>query len=145
MLLDAEGGSPGGTLNRALEALVAERLDLPAVTADEVVMVVAARLRRLVARAAGTQVEPVDETEPGQRLERAIHAGDTDARAPPPHFVVDLARGQAALLVREDVDDGAARAARLEACVAKGALRVLRPGHGRGMIPVLILMYARSA
>ena len=63
MLVDPERRRFRDGVDRVLEPIVAEGLDLSAVAADEVVMVIAARLRGLVAGAAGAEVEAVDEPE----------------------------------------------------------------------------------
>ena len=64
-------------VDRLLEAVVAELRDAAAAVADDVMVVLAARVRRLVAGGAVADVEAVDEPEPIEHLERAV-----DAREP---------------------------------------------------------------
>jgi len=51
-------------LDRCLECRVFERLDLSAVVADEMVVVLASRMRGLEARDAVAEVDALDESEP---------------------------------------------------------------------------------
>ena len=90
MLVDPERRALRDRLDRPLEAVIREGLDPAAVAADEMVMVVAARLGRLVPGAARPQVDPVDEAERGQRLERPVDTCDADAGAPRADPVVNL-------------------------------------------------------
>ena len=129
MLVDSKRGRSGDIVEHMLETVVAERLDLAAVAADEVMVVIAARLRRLVVGAAGAQLEPVNEPQLRERLERAVDARDADARTTHPHEVVNLLHGEAALLLSERVDHRRARPARLEAGLTKKRLRMLGPPH----------------
>lgn len=137
MLLDPECRRPGDVLDHALEAIVAERLDPSAVRADQVMVVIAARLSRLVVRPARAQFEPVHEPELGESLQRPVDAGDPGSAATTPHAVVDLLDREAAALVRQRVDHRRTGAARLETGFAQHGLRVLTPGH-RKMIAILI-------
>lgn len=54
---------------RAFELVVRECLDLPAVVADKVVMMLAVGVDRLVPRDAGSDVDPLHEPVPRQLLE----------------------------------------------------------------------------
>jgi hypothetical protein len=101
----------GGTLERALEPLVGERLDLAAVPADEMVMVVSVAPGGLEPRDAVADVHPLDEPELDERVEGTVDARDPDGAAVVPDAVVDLLRGEAAALRGEVLDDGAPRAA----------------------------------
>ena len=67
------------TLDRRLERRVLERLDLPAIVADEVVMVVPVRVRRLETGDAVPEVDPLHEPEFVHPVERAIDARYADA------------------------------------------------------------------
>ena len=95
----------------ALELVVRECLDLAAVVADEVVVMLAAGVDRLEARCAGADVDALDEAVLAQLLEDAVDAGDPDAAAFRAQLVEDLLRGQAAVLAPQQLDDGAAGAA----------------------------------
>jgi hypothetical protein len=82
-----------------LELGVLERLDLPAIVADEVVVMIAARKETLEASSAPTELDPLQETPFRQEVEGAIDAGETN---PPPsraQLIEDLERRQAALLL----------------------------------------------
>ena len=69
----------GDRRDRALERRIVERVDLRARAADEVMVVLAARVRRLETREPLTQVDTVDEPQLGQLVERAVDARDPDA------------------------------------------------------------------
>ena len=62
----------------ALELIVGERLDLAAVVADEVVMVLAPGVDRLEAGRPGADVDPLYEAVLAQLLEHSIDARDPD-------------------------------------------------------------------
>src|SRR5262249_12844348 len=110
-----------------LELVVLERLDLAAVVADEVVVVLAGREGGLVTRPAGADVDPLHEPAFGELLEHAVDGGDADpATAAGAQPVEDLLRGQAAVLPTEQLDDGAARAAAAALRLERGK-RLLAP------------------
>src|SRR5262249_34585844 len=131
---DRVSGLPLDVPQRPLEVLVGERLDLAAVVADEVVVVVlAAGVDRLEAVGARADVDALDEPVPAQLLERAGHAGDPDPPPPVPPPVEDLLRGEAALLPAEELDHRAPRASVAVALRAQRAERRLRPVVRRGL------------
>ena len=68
-------------VDRTLEPLVRERLDLPAIVADEVVMMLAARLPCFETRAARAGVDPLDELVLDEQVEHAIDARHADGPA----------------------------------------------------------------
>lgn len=103
-------------------------------------MVIATRLRGLVLSAAGTKVEPADEPELREGLERAVDARKSDSRPSQANLLVDRGRRQAAALVGDDVDHDSPGRTRPDARFAQNLPRVLGPGHRERMIPVLILM-----
>ena len=78
--LVADGRLPTRS-SAALEPLVGERLDLAAVVAHEVVMVLAAGKRGLVARDAVAEVDALHEAAARRAVERAVDAGDADLRS----------------------------------------------------------------
>ena len=121
----------GDALDRRLERRVLERLDLPAVVADEMVMVVAAGVGRLVAGDAVAQVDPLHEPQLVHAVERAVHACDADTGAARARAVMDLVRREAAVLLTEQLDDLSSRAATAAAGLAQPDERRIRPGgHG---------------
>jgi hypothetical protein len=102
------GPRPGTLLhlvNRPLERFVGEGLDLAAVVADEVMVVLAALVARLVAGAAGAGVDALDEPVLHEEVEHAVDARDAHCSAGPAQAIVELLRGEAALLLREELDD----------------------------------------
>ena len=112
-----------------LESRIGERADLPAVGADDVVVMIPARPCRLEAGDSVAEIDPGHESLRGQELEDAIDARDPDR--PPLHAepVEDLLRCQAAVLAAEQLDDRSAGAAAPVAPRAqhrKGRLRPVR-------------------
>jgi hypothetical protein len=103
--------------DRGLEGRVVERLDLPAAVAHQVVVMIAARVRRLEPRDTVSEVDALEKTQLIQPLECSVHARNADPDTVAPEPVVDLLRGQAAVLAAEEPDDlaprGAASPARL--------------------------------
>ena len=90
--------------NDSLEPLVSERLDLSAVVADEVVVMVVVVANRLVARDPVADVEALQEAALGERVQDAVDAREADRRAGGPELVVDLLRAEAAGLLVEELD-----------------------------------------
>ncbi len=101
MCLDAVPQAASDAIERPLQAAVCERLDLAAVVAHQVVMVLAARQQRLVARCIG-ELEPLHELEPDELVERAVDAGQPDPAVLRAQRIEDLVRAQAALLASEE-------------------------------------------
>jgi hypothetical protein len=97
---DLVAGLGPDSIEGALEASVGERLDLSAVVADQVVVMLSAGQHRLVPSGVG-EVEPLNESQADKLVERAVDARDSD----PPTFraeqIDDLVRSQAALLLGE--------------------------------------------
>jgi zinc transport system substrate-binding protein len=116
-------------LDRRLEDGVLERLDLAAVVAHEVVMVIATRVGGLEARDPVSEIDALDESERVHSVERTVDARDPDATAACTDGVVDLLRREAAVLLAEELDDEAPRA-------AAPAARPAQP-HERGVHPCL--------
>src|SRR4051794_34618068 len=94
VLGDAVGDLLAELLQRPLELRVLERGDPPAAVADQVVVMLSARQRRLVVGLPVAEIEPRHELEVGQRLECAIHRGAADRVAPGVQLIVDVARGK---------------------------------------------------
>jgi len=100
----------GDALDRRLERGVLERLDLPAVVADEVVMMIAAGVCGLEARDSVAEVDSLDESQVGHAVERAVDARNPDPSPTRADAIVDLVRREAAVLLPEQLDDDAASA-----------------------------------
>lgn len=119
MLLERVAELPGGSFECPLEGCVRERLDLPAVVADQVVVMVMVGPHRLEARDPVAGVHTLDEAQLGERVERAVHARDADSASVGRDPVVDLLGRPAAVLAVEVLDDGAACAAATQTRCAK--------------------------
>jgi hypothetical protein len=98
-------------MDRALQVGVGERLDTAAVVADEVMVVLAARVHRLEAGAVTAELDPLHETVARQLFEGAVDGSDSDAAASRPQLVEDLLRAEAAVLSSQQLDHSPARAA----------------------------------
>ena len=120
-------------------AVVGELRDAAAEVADHVVVVLAARMRGLVARGAVADVEPVHEAEAVEHLERAVDARDADARIVGAQLVGDLLCGGAAVLARQRVDDAAARGAGAEALALERRVRVRAPAGVVGALTPMMV------
>ena len=119
----------GDAFDRRLERRILERLDLAAVVAHEMVVMVAACVCRLESRDTVAEVDPLDEPQLVHAFERAIHAGDSDALPSGAHSVVDLLSRQATVLLPEEFDDETPRASAPPARRAKAVERELGPGR----------------
>ena len=75
------------------------------------VVVVAARADRLEARDARAEIDALEQALRGEQLEHAVDARDPDAAAVRAEPVEDLLRGEAAVLLGEQLDHGAPGAA----------------------------------
>ena len=124
-------------LDRALERRVVERLDLAAVVADEVMVVLVPGAHRLVAGDAVAEVDALEQALLDEAVDRAVDAREPDRRAARGERLVDLLRAAAALLLVEVLDHGSPRRAGALARALEARVRLVRPaGHGR-MITVL--------
>ena len=116
-------------LERSLEGGVLEGLDLPAVVADEVVVMLAAGVSRLEARDAVAEIHALHEAQLVQALERSIDTRDPDARRPAAEVVVDLLRRDAAVLLSEELDHRATCFSASPRGRSQTRKRVLAPAH----------------
>ena len=91
-------------LQRPLEAVVGERLDLAAVVADEMVVVLRRVAHSLEARHTVAEVEPLHESLLGQHLEHPVHARESDRLPARPQLAMDLLRAGTAVLAVEVLD-----------------------------------------
>ena len=101
---DLEAHAVGEVVNRPFERLVLERLDLAAGVADHVVVVLAARVRGLVARRALADVEALDQPEALEQLQGPVDAGQANAAAALAQQIGDLSRGDRAAQRRDGLD-----------------------------------------
>ena len=129
MLLELVAEPAGGAHEGPLEWRVGERLDLAAVVADQMMVVVSARVRRLEACDAVAQVDSLHEVELDESVERAVDARDTDLAAAVADPVVDLLRRAAARVQRELVDNRPPCTAASKPGVAELGERGLGPGR----------------
>jgi zinc transport system substrate-binding protein len=126
--VDVVAQATGGARDRALERGIGERLDLAAVLADDVVVMIAARRRGLEPGDPVADVDALDETELCEHLEHAVDRRDSHRPAAGTKARVDLLCTRAAVLAGHQVENGGARPAGTEACLAQGVLGVLAPG-----------------
>ena len=115
------------TLEGALERGVGEGLDLAAVVADEVVVMVAARVRGLEAGDAVADVDALQEAQVGELVDGAVDARDPDPAAAGADPVEDLLGGEATALLAEVLDHGGAGAALAEPRLAQAQQCLLGP------------------
>ena len=108
---DGVAGPAFDLLQGALELVVGEGLDLAAVVADEVVMMLAARVDRLESRSTSADIDPLHVAVLAQLLEDAVDACDSDPAAFGAELIEDLLRGQTAVLAAEQLHDSTAGAA----------------------------------
>ena len=92
-----------GLVQRALELWIGERLDLAAVGAHEMMMVLVLH-DGLEAGGRRADVDALDEALARQLFEAAVDAGDPDGTALGAQSVEDLLRGEAAVLPAEQLD-----------------------------------------
>jgi len=124
----------GDALDCRLEGWIFEGLDLAAVVAHEVMVVVAAGKCGLEARDAVAEVDPMHEAEPVEPFESTVNACDPDAWAGRAKALVHLLSGQATPLPAEELDDRSPRAPAASARLAEAREGALGPGsisHGR--------------
>ena len=134
MLLDRIAQAAGDLVDRTLEPDVAERLHFPAVTADEVMVVVAVRPRRLIPRDPVARVDSLDQPQVCERLEGAVDGGDPDGPPGPAKAVEDLLRAHTAVLAAQELYNRTARAPAAKAGAFECLERMTGPGHTRQCI-----------
>ena len=124
-------------LDRALERRVVERLDLAAVVADEVMVVLVPGAHRLVAGDAVAEVDALEQALLDEAVDGAVHAREPDRRAARGERLVDLLRAAAAVLLVEVLDHGRPRRAHPLARVLQPRVGLVRPARHASMITVL--------
>lgn len=139
MCLDAVAQVASDPIERPLQTAVRERLDLAAVIAHEVVMVLAARQQRLVTRCVG-ELEPLDELQPDELVERAVHAGQPDPAVLRAQRIENLVRAQAALLTSEERDHELPRSAGASTRAGERCARVGFPSSHRAVVYRLMIV-----
>lgn len=130
-----EAGPPLDAPQRLLEAVVLERIDLAAVVAHDVVVMVTTDLRGLVARRSVAELDLLDEAVGAQLVERSVDAREPHGAAGRTKEVEDLLCRHAARLAGKELDDRPAGAAAL----SRGERAVL-PGHRHGQITAYLRM-----
>ena len=129
MLVHRVAEPAGDAVDRALEPRIRERLDLSAVAAHEVMVVVAVCRCGLEPRDSVARVDALDEPQVDESVERAVDGRDSDGAPCLAEPVEDLLRAQAAVLAAEELDDRASRAALAKAGLVERVERVRCPGH----------------
>jgi zinc/manganese transport system substrate-binding protein len=114
--------------DRALEALVLEGAEPATRIADDVMVVLAAGDHRLIPRATLPHLDPLDEADPVEQVERAVHARGSHTAAARPQAIRDLLCGEAAVLARELRHDSLASPAGALSRLTQRLLGELRPG-----------------
>src|SRR5215208_2399391 len=104
MRLDGVSEARGDPVDELLELRVLERVEAAAAVADRVVVVLAAGVGGLVTGGA-VDVDAADEPEPGQHVDRAVHAREPDGPLLVAQHVVDRLGAEAALLAGEQAED----------------------------------------
>jgi hypothetical protein len=115
--------------DRPLELGIREGAHAPARVTDEVVVMLAAGQGRLIARGAGADVEPLDQAEPLEQLERAIDGCDSHSLVA--EAVGDVSGREHAVLLAQQLDHARTDPGGTVARLANAPLGVLGPG-GRG-------------
>jgi zinc transport system substrate-binding protein len=116
-------------LDRGLQRRVLERLDLPAVVAHEVMVMVAVRVSWLETRDPVAEVDALHEPELVHPVESAVHACDADIDTGLASELVDLAGRKTAVLAAEQLDHDAPRASTSPARLAQPRQCSVRPSH----------------
>jgi zinc transport system substrate-binding protein len=129
---DAVAATAGDALERGLERRVLERLDLAAVVAVEVMVMLAARVGWLEPGHAVSKIDPLHEAELIQPFECPIDASDSNSALTSTQAVVDLLRRDTAILAAEELDDGSAGTATPSGCSSQARQRALCPGRCHG-------------
>src|SRR4051794_9064676 len=142
MRVDVEGDGVGELVDRLLECGILERLDRAAAPADEMVVVLAAGVARLVARDTVAHLDAVDEPELVELLERAVDARQADGAI---ERVFDVARADGAVLAAERVEHGAAGAAAPVTGLLQARLGLFGPTVGVGAHAVRWYVAIRAA
>ena len=126
--LSAAGLRRGGARRTVVEFLDEQRCCLSAQEIHDGVRAAG----RLEARDAVAHVDPLDEAQGGERLERPVDARDADGAAGGADAVMDLLCGEAAPLLVEELDDRPACAPAAEPGGAEAGERVVGPArHSR--------------
>ena len=128
MLLDRIAQPARNAVERPLEPYVTERLDLAAVPADEMMVVVAVGPRRLEARNPVAGIDALDKAQVDESVKSPIDRSDPDRPPRLAQMVVDLLRAQAAVLAPEQLYDRPACAATAVAGKGERIQGVSRPG-----------------
>ena len=124
-------------LDRALERGVVERLDLAAVVADEVMVMLVPGAHRLVAGDAVAEVDALEQALLDEAVDGAVDAREADRRAARGERLVDLLGAAAALLLVEVLDHRRPRRAHALARALQARVRLVRPARHVSMITVL--------
>lgn len=132
MLVDRELEALRERGDGLLEAVVCELRHAAAAIADDVVVVLAAGVRGLIAGRAVADVEPMHQSQAIEHLERAVHTRDAHARVLGAQLIGDFLRGGAAGSPREGVDDARARGAAAKPLALERRVGVGAPGRVMG-------------
>src|ERR1700761_1597153 len=118
-------------LQGLLQAGILEGDHAAAVAADRVVVMVAGRVDALESGGPTADLDPLDQSQPLELLERPVDAGAADPGLPAPHLLLEVERGHRAVVTGERLDHRGPGAA---TAVARPLQRVECahfPGFGR--------------
>ena len=104
MRRDPEPGLAADGTDRALELFVVKWDEAAAVAAEKVMVMLAAGAEPLVAGGAAAEIQPLEETQPLELLQRPVDAGPADFG----QAAVDLRGGQRTGLARQERDNALA-------------------------------------
>ncbi len=123
---------PLDLVDRPLQRGVLEGDHPAAVATDRVVVVLAVGLDALIARDSPRDLDAAQQAELLELLERAVDAGPPHPGLAPPQLVVEVQRGDGAIVASEGLDDDGAGAAAAVAGGSQGGESVLGPARAGG-------------
>ena len=130
MTVDADAEALREAMDRALESRIVERHETPALLADQVMVVLTARLRALEPRLPVPHLHSLHQTVLDQQVEHPVDAGATDRLRLGPQRVFYLHRAERAGFLRKQLDHSLARAPALESRARELGVNVLAPSSG---------------
>lgn len=128
MVIEHEAVHARDPVERLLESGIVERVDLSALPAHEMMVMLATGMRGLEARDALTEVDPMDEAQVGELLEHPVHACDADSATVSSKPVEELLCREATVLRGQKADHGVAGTTGTRAGPTKLLSRMPFPG-----------------
>lgn len=128
MLGDVDADLTRDTGDRPLEGGILEDLEVTAAAADRVMVVMAAGLDALIPGYPTGHLDPLQQAQLIELLQRPVDAGPADRGPPPPQLVLDLDCGDATVVAGKRFDHGRAGSTATETGVMESRECVLSPG-----------------